>query len=96
MNKEDIILMAREAGYHNGVATHDIALLERFATLVAAAERKKSEQEISMMSEHCAELILAERDACAKVCEYQGSRHDYLHKNWGDHCASLIRARGQQ
>ena len=39
MNREDIIRMAREAGYHTGIATHDADLLERFAAIVAAAER---------------------------------------------------------
>ena len=47
MNKEDIIRMAREAGFES----HDISLnfpkeLERFAALVASAER-----------EACAELV---------------------------------------
>ena len=53
MNREDIIRMAREAGFggggfvmptHAGHITHE---LERFAALVASAER----------------------EACAKVCE---------------------------
>ena len=53
MNREDIIRMAREAGFggggfvmptHSGHITHE---LERFASLVASAER----------------------EACAKVCE---------------------------
>ena len=74
MNREEIILMAREAGFggggfvmptHAGHITHE---LERFADLVASAER----------------------EACAKVC-------DYL---WEDDysayaCAEAIRARGQ-
>ena len=37
----DIIRMAREAGYYPGVAEHDAKLLERFAALVAAAEREE-------------------------------------------------------
>ena len=41
MNKEDIIRMAREAGFadSNGVV-HAFYQLERFAALVAAAERE--------------------------------------------------------
>ena len=42
MNREDIICMAREAGFSSAVGKH-IALdvdLERFAALVAAAERE--------------------------------------------------------
>lgn len=80
MNKDDIIRMAREAGfetlmpsehiYGTGgvyVGDDDIAgMLERFAKLVAAAER----------------------EACAKVCD------GWLHAD-GDACADAIRARGQ-
>jgi hypothetical protein len=91
MNREDIIRMAREAGfavrkfgdkdqvmegdnYH--IQTDEI---ERFAALVAAAER----------------------EACAKVCEEQSERWalpvnsaDYR-LMWGE-CAAAIRARGQE
>jgi len=79
MNKDDIIRMAREAGFElnmwqlsvgcEATGTHEE--LERFAALVAEAER----------------------DACAKVCEdidteYEGA--DVL-ATW---CAAAIRARG--
>lgn len=53
------------------------------------------------MEEHCKRMCqiawengsIAEREACAKACEAQGSKHDYLHKNWGDNCAAVIRSR---
>ena len=83
MNREDIIRMAREAGFggggfvmptHAGHITHE---LERFATLVASAER----------------------EACAKVCEemriYVG-RNNAVTQSSAQDCATAIRARGQE
>lgn len=55
MNREDIICMARKAGFSSAVGKH-IALdvdLELFAALVAAA------------------AVEREREACASVCEEQ-------------------------
>lgn len=43
MTEEDILRLAREAGFDEWVGTDDvrfIAVIERFATFVAAAERK--------------------------------------------------------
>ena len=40
MTQDEIIEMARQAGYHLGIAKHDIELLETFAKLVAAKERE--------------------------------------------------------
>jgi hypothetical protein len=42
MTREDIIRMAREAGFseHDGIVTGGMTDLERFAALVAAAERE--------------------------------------------------------
>jgi hypothetical protein len=96
IDREQIIEMARKSGA--GVLTSAMPLehpwvflpveLERFAALVAAAERKRSEQEMAMMSEHCAEQILMEREACAKVCE-----DDF--GNGALNLAAAIRARGE-
>lgn len=109
MNREDIIRMAREAGAMPYTNRHypdrpahafGIEQLERFAALVAAAEQKKTGQEIIMMSEHCAELILEEREACAEVCD-RGlpiasslSALDEM-EMWGEKFAAAIRARGE-
>ena len=65
--------------------------LERFAALVAAHERRKCKQEMCLMEEHCAELILIEREACAKVCE-ELETHGYPN-NRELKCAAAIRAR---
>ena len=40
MNKEDIIRMARETGFSDGEIETCQLMLERFATLVASAERE--------------------------------------------------------
>ncbi len=65
MNREDIIRMARQAGsLIEAVQEKDLDWLERFAALVASAER----------------------EACAKQLDALGC----------DHCATAIRARGQE
>lgn len=40
MKRDDIIRMAREAGYTKEISEHDLILLTRFASLAAAAERE--------------------------------------------------------
>jgi hypothetical protein len=80
MNKEDIIRMARQAGFHlernwDHTDWHSAGhsdLFERFATIVAAAER----------------------EACAKVCEKLRDEDGY--EAWNTECAAAIRARGEQ
>ena len=83
MNREDVIRMAREAGFRTGelhmqdgsgswtfvtpIGDGCIVELERFAAIVAAAER----------------------EACAQVCEAQNETG--AHKR----CAAAIRARNQ-
>ena len=78
MNREDILQLAREAGFRVGPSRDgpdDVwgvgANLERFAALVAAAER----------------------EACAKVCDEKADEANwesyYVHA-----CSEAIRARG--
>ena len=103
MTRDDIIRMAREAGavFPADGSYHCFEIpgtLERFASLVAAAER---EAMIEQGWRQCAkgqrttqfcgmveQAVLAEREACAKVCEEPG----WNAANW---CATQIRARGQ-
>jgi hypothetical protein len=111
MNREDIIRMARDAkfsteewgdGLHHvcvynfqGSETEITEELERFAYLVASAEREKHKWDIHSCSPTCnryacvatREAVLAEREACAKVCE---NSVEYA----GDTLAEAIRARG--
>jgi len=101
--KDDIIAMAREAGcipvrhpeYDSDVqvfATPDV--LERFAALVIANNQPQS----SMAWQEGFEAgRLAEREACAKVCEDDKTQAMEWTGNSrpGGHFAAAIRARGQ-
>ena len=95
MNREQIIRMAREAGFHDAEADIHEERLERFAALVAAAEREriieKNRPVIEQVNAHIKELeaaVAAEREACAKLME---SQWDWVSKNAA---AAAIRARG--
>ena len=108
MTKEDIISMAREAGFADGVA--EIVGLEgfaRFAAIVAAAERNKvaawmidrsyttghGDTIEDLLKELEWQIRESEREACAKVCD------DMFDKTglWAArHLSDNIRAREQQ
>lgn len=74
MNREDIIRLAQEAGFggggfvmptHAGHITHE---LERFATLVASAEREYLRESFRVVTAaEVSAAILHERKACADV-----------------------------
>jgi hypothetical protein len=99
MTREDIIRMARGAGlYEDGkffVLEH--SELERFAALVAAAERKNYEHTLALQQksyEREIEIeVEAEREACAKVCDEMPLRKFPARPS---DCAAAIRARGQE
>ena len=99
--QDEIIRMAREAGFEELYGWKDdgscevsyelfVSDLERFAALVAAHEREELTGELINEAQlEVQRAVLAEREACAKVCEgiSQGStRYD---------CAAAIRARSQ-
>jgi hypothetical protein len=113
MNKEDIIRMAREAGItfvtEVGVASATPEWLERFAALVAAAEREKMKYDgIHTCNPDCQrpacvavrEAVTREREECAKLCdekvkaEYATGKVDHNEMGWTQACAIAIRARG--
>jgi hypothetical protein len=84
MNRDDIIRVAKEAGFNQILATNagaDVWIddgfyvenLERFAALVAAAER----------------------EACAKVCFDMAQRHDDIRSAALEMASEYIRARGE-
>ena len=80
MTKDDVIRMARKAGWiiHDDLPYLDViqvqdALLDRIERIVKAAY---------------AAGAAAERGACAKVCEAEGLL-------WGQRYAAAIRARGE-
>ena len=121
MNREDIIRMAREAGckpfrspeHWNDVqvfATLDV--LERFAALVAAAERNKLAAWMikhsyatghggtveDLLKELEWQIAEREREACAKVCEELLSvvSAGDEHRDGVADCIVAIRARGEK
>jgi hypothetical protein len=84
---------------------------EKFAALVAAAECERNDAYIKSLHESVSwqaerviaclkaleKAVLAEREACAKVCEEVGERRQHLmHKHTSSECAAAIRARGQE
>ena len=106
MNRDDIIRMARESSGVEFPASMDgvkigmsIEHLERFANLVAAAERERIKWDsIHTCNPHCDRPACVavrraredEREMCAKVCEAEGERVD---ASWAS-CAFAIRERG--
>ena len=92
MNREDIIRMAQETG----VTAERVRDLVNFAALVASAEREVWERKYARLqslmdireTQPNKPCCLAEREACAKVCE---DSVEYA----GDTLAEAIRARGQ-
>ena len=103
MNREDIIRMAREAGIANSWDLNwQDKIIERFAALVASAEREVSEHKFmrlqSLMdireTQPNKPCCLAEREACAKVCEEQ-MQGKSIWIEGARACSLAIRARGQ-
>ena len=95
MNREDIIRMAQECQLI-GMRPHLDGIyqesLERFAALVAAAERESwpaemeaMERQVNILTDALAQAVAAEREACAK----------WLDERDAPHWAEQIRARGQ-
>jgi purine nucleoside phosphorylase len=115
MTHDDIIRLAREAGFVRVVATHadgsltttvaPIEELERFAALVAAAERERMDlNSIHSCHAECdnpfcvrvREAVAHEREQCAKLCEEMARRHDDIRRAALEVAAEWIRARGNE
>lgn len=109
MNREDIIKLAREAGFHAWYTQPEehpdhVAIIERFAALVAAAERNSwpaemeaMERQVNILTDALAQAKAEEREACAKVAE-ETVCDTHLPtgvKIYGSRAAAAIRARGQ-
>lgn len=77
------------AGHEAGMNEATVAMMQLFTD-----PENQPTQHGTVTVEYMEKEIAAEREACALACEGQGSKHDYLHKNWGDNCAVVIRARG--
>ena len=103
MDRDDIIRMAREAGGEpawDGGVEWTWEEVERFANLVAAAERERIKWDtIHSCHPECdkpvcvamRKAVLEEREACAKVCESLNEDWDHLYV---ESCAFAIRERG--
>lgn len=92
MTREDIIRMAREAGFSEW-AVQTPQDLERFAALVAAAERERVTFELVNEAQRAVqEAVWAEREACAEVCDEREQSNLYGVRE----CADAIRARGEE
>ena len=102
MNRDEIIRMAREAGLEEEwiIDPGSPERFERFADLVAAAEREAmikqgwrqcaKDQRTTQFCGMVEQAIKEEREACAKVCEKRGM------VKGGEVFAARIRARGNQ
>ncbi len=103
MTREDIIAMAREAAQMpqwsdralEVYGLRDMAMLERFAALVADAEAKRMHDEGMVTIGHMRQQIAAEREACAKVCDRMAVRCNDIRAAALESAAENIRARGQ-
>jgi hypothetical protein len=101
MTRDEIIRMAREAGFESNSlgVTYTSGwlpdLLERFAALVekhliASGYRKCAVgQRTTQFCGQLEQAVLAEREACAKVCDERERANLYGHRE----CAAAIRAR---
>jgi len=111
MTREDIIKMAREAGFNleQGFLLRVTGIdedLERFAALVAAAEREKvaawmmrqgyatghGDTVEDLLKELEWQIREREREACAKVCEQAADDEFYMGRQYAD----AIRARDEE
>ena len=106
INQDTIVFMAREAGMPS-LSLIDIGYLEKFAALVAAAEREAIESALTdpenqpsqwgtVAIEHMEQQVVAEREACAKVCELIDTSAFGTERPAPNDCAAAIRARSKE
>jgi hypothetical protein len=95
-----VIEMAREAGddWESTLST-DKKFLKRFASLVRADEREQGQKWFDAVTAQHKQAILAEREACAKVCdEYSATgKIEEFDRGWlacAKNTAAAIRTRG--
>jgi len=109
MTRDDVIRMANEA-YCSRVNLHtdqkaSISRLERFAKLVAAAERNRTWTQ-DHWTEYERSIAAAEREACATVCDKEinpnADKHEPVSQYQSgcyitaEFLAAAIRGRGQE
>lgn len=89
--KDDIIRIAKEAGFYDGEIERAEDAFVRFVALIADAEAKRIHNEGMVTVGHMREQIAAEREACARVADEWSKRDDDV----GAFIGKAIRARGQ-
>ncbi len=93
MTQDEIIEMARDSGMElYGLGKNRARFvyhLEAFANLVAQEVRDR------IMFGSRDDWVLAEREACAKLCDELSDKHTW-EGCYADECAQAIRARGEQ
>lgn len=100
MNKEEIIEMARQAGFERlGHDDYDYVCypddIESFAKMVADKEREACIAHAMTSAEKAIDVaIKLEREACANICEDYGRAEEM--QAIGNDYAEAIRARGQE
>ncbi len=92
MTRDEIIAMAREAGFQQRIATPNEwwcweSSINRFAALVEqAATEEANRRANASWALMCEKRVGAEREACARIAEQSHTR---------EQSAAAIRARGQ-
>ena len=99
MTQDEIIRMAREAGFTDHEAFEGFECsseeLEHFAALVAAHERKRVRTALKRAYAKVRKwAVEKERELCAKVCDENAKRYQIAGMMVADECAAAIRARG--
>jgi DNA-binding transcriptional regulator GbsR (MarR family) len=99
MTQDEIIGMAKEAGFHVYSFESQIEQFNRFTKLVEDKVRQeiieKNAPVIKKVNEHIKELqdaVKAEREACAKVCDMYAKNCTHP-MNFAENCAEVIRER---
>jgi hypothetical protein len=89
--------MAREVyGAHTEWTGAPLDRLEQLVALVRADEREQGQKWFDAVTAQHKQLILAEREACAKVCEEYDDEYDVHTKQTVEGIALQIRNRGNK
>lgn len=110
MTREDIFKMAQEAGFDVHRGEWLFQMLERFAALVAAAERNKVAQWMidrsyatghgdtveNLLKELAQSVREEERELCAQVCDEIANKPSNMVLGVALDCAAAIRAGGEK
>ena len=97
MTQDEKVALLKEAGVWDVIGYP--TCIDKLFNLVAAHWQKIHTQEMSMMSELCADRILEEREACAKVCDGMPTyvdRHNSVIQSSATACAAAIRSRSSE